>query len=298
MPRRSVVGLTAAAFLALNLQGSARPLPAAGFIAAFDWQSDQPKFGGFSGMWVAPDGSRLIAVSDRGHGIEARIERDAAGIIRNVDAGPVVALADEGGGPMAKQRRDAEGLTVGEDGRIYISFERFSRVMAYETLTAAPEALPLAEGFGQLQWNSSLEALASGPDGALYTLPERSGSETKPFPIFRYANGAWSQPFTLPRDPPFLPVSADFGPDGQFYLLERAFYGLSGFASRVRRFSFGPEGFGPPETLLQTAVGVHDNLEALAVWRDPSGAIRLTMLADDNFMPFQRSEIVEYSFAD
>ena len=38
----------------------------------------------------------------------------------------------------------------------------------------------------------------------------------------------------------------------------------------------------------------HDNLEGLAVTRAATGQIRLTMISDDNFNPFQRSEIVEY----
>ena len=48
------------------------------------------------------------------------------------------------------------------------------------------------------------------------------------------------------------------------------------------------------EVLIQTNAGVHDNLEGLSVWRDRTGAIRLTMVSDDNFNLFQRTEIVEY----
>jgi hypothetical protein len=42
----------------------------------------------------------------------------------------------------------------------------------------------------------------------------------------------------------------------------------------------------------------HGNLEGLAVWQDALGTIRLTMLSDDNFNSFQRSEFVEYRVAD
>ena len=37
-------------------------------------------------------------------------------------------------------------------------------------------------------------------------------------------------------------TDADFGPDGQLYLLERDFGWLAGFATRVRRFTLGPDG--------------------------------------------------------
>jgi hypothetical protein len=46
--------------------------------------------------------------------------------------------------------------------------------------------------------------------------------------------------------------------------------------------------------LLETATGTYDNLEGLAVWRDDAGAIRLTMISDDNFKSFQVTQFVEY----
>src|SRR5690606_34680041 len=98
------------------------------------------------------------------------------------------------------------------------------------------------------------------------------------FPVFRFRNGAWDQPFTLPRRGGFLPVGADIGPDGRFYLLERELSSIFGFKSRVRRFDLSETGLTGEVTLLETASGTHDNLEGLAVWRDGAGAIRLTMI--------------------
>jgi hypothetical protein len=46
--------------------------------------------------------------------------------------------------------------------------------------------------------------------------------------------------------------------------------------------------------LLRKGIGIHDNLEGLAVWRDELDRIRLTMISDDNFRLVQRTEIVEY----
>ncbi len=37
------------------------------------------------------------------------------------------------------------------------------------------------------------------------------------------------------------------------------------------------------ETLFDSTTGTYDNLEGLSVWRDAGGAIRLTMISDDNF---------------
>lgn len=88
-------------------------------------------------------------------------------------------------------------------------------------------------------------------------------------------------------------MGADFGPDGRLYLLESGFNGL-GFRSLVRRFDVDEAGAHNETEFLRSGLGVHDNLERLAVWRDPQGRIRLTMISEDNFRFFQRTEIVEY----
>jgi hypothetical protein len=89
-------------------------------------------------------------------------------------------------------------------------------------------------------------------------------------------------------------VDADFGPDGRFYLLERDLT-LLGFRSRLRRWDITAEGPGNEVTLFQTAAGTHDNLEGLSIWRDSTGGLRATMISDDNFLPLQRTELVEYA---
>ncbi|MDZ4134183.1 MAG: esterase-like activity of phytase family protein, partial [Paracoccaceae bacterium] len=173
-----------------------------------------------------------------------------------------------------------------------------ARVLRYANLAGPAENLPDHPDFRRMRANSALEALAIDARGTLYTLPEQSGSAQSPFPVYRFRNGAWDKPFSIARRGGFLPVAADFGPDGRFYLLERQFRGIAGFASRVRRFDIGQTGISGETTVLETPSGRHDNLEGLSVWRDVTGAIRLTMVSDDNFMFFQRTEIVEYRVRD
>ncbi len=89
-------------------------------------------------------------------------------------------------------------------------------------------------------------------------------------------------------------MDADFGPDGRFYLLERDFRWLGGFATRVRRFDVGADGFTGEVTLLGTRFGELDNMEGLSAWRDAAGRIRITLLSDDNFFPLQKTMFAEY----
>jgi hypothetical protein len=51
-------------------------------------------------------------------------------------------------------------------------------------------------------------------------------------------------------------------------------------------------------TLLQTLPSRFDNLEGISVWQDVSGRTHLTLVSDDNFLPFQNTQIIEYSVLD
>ena len=125
-------------------------------------------------------------------------------------------------------------------------------------------------------------------------MPERSGDLNRPFDIFRYSDGRWDRLYKLSRSDGFLPVGADFGPDGRLYVLERSFHGISGFANRVRSFELGSATLHDEKVLLKTLPGTHDNLEGLAVWTTDAGNLRATMISDNNFNIFQRTEFVEY----
>lgn len=294
MPQRSRLGLTAAVLLSIGLQGSAASVFPASFLSAFRWTSDAPRLGGFSGIDISGDGSRFVALSDRGAITEGRFLRDATGVINGIEAAPMVLLRGERDASLRAGRNDSEGIAWAPDGTIYISFEGPARVLAYDRIDGPARSLPVPAEFRGMQINAALEALAIDDRGWLYTLPERSGREDRPFPVFVFDGKAWSQPFTIPREGPFLPIGADFGPDGRLYLLERDFEGIAGFASRIRAFTLGPDDPGPAQLVLQTGLGTHDNLEGLAVWQDKAGNIRLTMVSDDNFRFFLRQEVVEY----
>lgn len=297
MRRRFKLGLIIS-FMVMALQSSASPTTPADYIASYTWHGRGVWFGGFSAIEIAPDGLHFTAVSDRGHFTTGTLLRNAKGIITGVKSGKMRTLKGRADHPIMKGRADSEGLAIAPDGTAYVSFEGVARVLRYASLDGPAVNLPRPEAFKDMGENSSLEALAIDSHGWLYTLPERSAGQGLPYPVFIFRNGAWDQPFSIPRTGTFLPVSADFGPDGKLYILERQFRGIMGFASRVRRFTLTGDSITREETLLQTRSGQHDNLEGLAVWRDKSGDLRLTMVSDDNFIFLQRTELVEYRVPD
>ncbi|WP_242494018.1 esterase-like activity of phytase family protein [Salipiger sp. IMCC34102] len=267
--------------------------PRAELLGRYVWQDGGTDFGGLSGFELSDDGTRFWAQSDRGGALfDGRVTRDQ-GMITEMTIEGRRALLNGKGNPLRGRGADAEGLALGADGTLYVSFEGRARVSAYPDIDGPARDVPRAPAFAEMQENASLEALAIDRDGILYTLPERSGRATLPFPVYSFDGQDWDVAFTVPRRDSFLPVGADIGPDGLFYLLERDFTGL-GFRSRVRRFDMTGD---KEVTLFQTGTGTHDNLEGLAVWRDDQG-IRLTMVSDDNFKFFQTTEIVEYRVRD
>lgn len=290
MRRRSVLALIAAAAVlpAEGLVGAEGP----GFAGSVRWATGDTRVAGISAIHLFPDGLRLLALSDRGRLIVGRLERDADGRVLRALAEKVEPLRDPAGAVMPAERADSEGIAVGADGRIYISFEgrRQTRVWSYARPGAAAEPMPDSPAFRRMRGNKALEALAIDAEGRLHTLPE--DVEAPEFPLFRLQGGAWSVIAQVPRAGSFLPVGADFGPDGRFYLLERDFTMPLGFASRLRRFV--PGRWDVSETLIQTRTGRFGNLEGVSVTRDAQGNLRATMVSDDNFLPFQRSEIIEF----
>lgn len=261
-------------------------------MGSYIWSVNDPRFGGFSAIQVSNGGDDFVAISDRGHFVRGQFQRQN-GVISDATSQLIAPLRAADGQPISDRSNDSEGLAIAPDGTTYVSFEGVHTVRRFDNLTGPSIALPRAPEFAAMQPNSSLEALAIGPDGALYTLPERSGRAVSPFPVYRFLDGVWDQPFTIPRRGAFLVTGADIGPDGMLYLLERDFTGI-GFRSRVRRFDLTG---GNEQTIIQTGNGTHDNLEGISVWQTDDG-LRLTLIADDNFRFFQQTQIVEYRLTD
>lgn len=268
--------------------------PRVEYVGTYKWQETAPDFGGYSAVEIIEGGTRFYALSDRATLRWGKIDRDDQGRITALRTDGETRLKDSGGRDLKPGWvGDSEGIAVGRDGSIWISFEGLTRVARYDTPASNAQPLPRPHEFKKMQRNSSLEALAITDDGTLFTMPERSGNVTWPFPVWRFRNGAWDQPFSISRNGDWLTVAADIGPDGRFYLLERDFLGLLGFRSRVRRFDLTETGLINEQILLSTFPLQYDNLEGMAVWDDGQG-IRITMVSDDNFMQLLRTELVEY----
>ncbi|WP_037313833.1 esterase-like activity of phytase family protein [Ruegeria halocynthiae] len=294
MRRRFAIQLIGAALLAGSV--GAVEVKTATYLGSFSWRHNADWFGGFSAIQLSQDGRDAIILSDRATLITARIERDGPQItdIQILDHWPVLSSQ---GYVLSGHAGDAEGIAIAPGGGFFISFEGVHRVAQYQAPGSKARVLPRPKAFKALDSNGSFEGLAIDDLGRLYTLTEKSRTPQGDIPVYRWDGHAWSTPFVLPQRGRFLPVSADFGPDGRFYVLERA-VSLIGFRSRLRRWSIEGDAPVAEEILFETGSGTHDNLEGLSVWRDDQGRLRGTMISDDNFLAIQRTELVEYLLPD
>ncbi len=291
---RFVVQLIAAAMWAGQVV--AVEVKSATFLGSYTWVEATDWFGGFSAIHLSNDGTHATFLSDRATLATARITRDGDAI-SGVEVKNHWPLLSSMGRKMSGRAGDSEGIALAPGGGFFVSFEGVHRVAHYSSPEANAQVLPRPHTFGDLDHNGSFEGLAINGQGYLYTLPEKTRTASGDIPVFRWDGINWSAPFTLPQRDRFLPVAADFGPDGRFYVLERS-VAFIGFRTRLRRWDVSNDTPRAEEVLLETETGTHDNLEGLSVWRDDQNRLRATMISDDNFLALQRTELVEYLLPD
>ncbi len=276
--------------------------PDLSLVGALALSSPDERFGGLSAL-VWEKGKGLSAVSDRGWRIMGLPDRAAPPpTTRSVRIAP---LLDEHGEHLRSYDSDAEGAALDQKGGWLVSFEGAHRIWRYPAVDSAALKVRGAPGWEDLQSNSGLEAIATDPDGTIYAIPERSGDEGRPFPVWRRAGERW-ETLHLPRTGAFLVTDAAIGPDGKLYVLERSLSLLGGFAMRIRRAEVDglPDGATlQAETMatLLSGSGV-DNMEGMsfaplnaeAPREDGRPEARLLVVSDDNFRFFQRTLLIEF----
>lgn len=273
----------------------AAPAPAperAEVTGVFVWRHDDPRFGGLSALEVSPDGMDFLTVSDSAAFFSGRFGRGARGEVIGATVEDPVFPVSWRGTPLPDWMDDAEGVALAPDGGIHVSYESWDRIVHYGPGGRTWKGETAPDIFKTFAMNKGIEALAIDAKGRLIALPEvpPGGGGT---PVLLVEGHGARTLFALRRDADWAPVGADFGPDGGLYLLERAFWPLLGFASRVRRITFDGDRMASDEVLWLSDPGHHDNLEGIAAWTAADGSVRLTLVSDDNFLPVQRTEVVD-----
>lgn len=271
--------LCPAVALSTALAGLLHPAP----LAAQDILLTEPGIGGLSAIEMRGDGASALVLSDRGQLHEVTFEREG-GALGKARVTASYLLSGEG--------LDPEGLALFPGGDLAVSFEGNAPLRLYRGGAGAgqvPQRIPLPI-HPALPPNAMYEALAVDPRGRLLMLPEDPGQSGPGYPLWRLEAGEWRQIAQLYAPRGYRPVGADFGPDGQLYLLLRAL-GL-GFRNMILRFDPDHPEI-PARRLLHLTGYPRSNFEGLSVWQDDSGQLRLTLVSDDNFSASLKSRFLE-----
>jgi hypothetical protein len=261
--------------------------------------SRDPRFGGFSALALSGDGNRLLAVSDEGWWLTARLLYDNGNLAGLAD--PVMApLLDRSGKRAASKRsRDAEALTLLRpgmlDGKVAVGFERRPRIELFDLgkdkFAARPVLVPSPPAIRAGPDNAELEALAFFAAGPLanrfLAISERQLDANGNIRGWVFGRNRQTFDFTVARHDDFDVTDVAVLPDGDLLLLERSFNGLFPGMS-LRRLPIGelkPGALVKPVPIFETTLPRDniDNMEGLAVHVTASGETRITIVSDDNY---------------
>ena len=271
--------------------------------------SNERNFGGLSDLAVNADGSELLAISDNGRWLSAKLTYDDAGNLAGLRAADMAPMLNRGGRPVQGGARDAEGLTLERandlHGTVIVSFERNVRVWRYDLskgFSALPAPVPIGDWVKPLRTNAQLEAITLfKPDTLLVFAESRIGTEDIRGALEAYPGNGQPQTRRLsvvPRDP-FSITSAANAPDGGIFLLERRYSLLGGVGMELRHIAGSDvrEGARLDGKVLANLAFQDtniDNMEGLAVRRGPKGETLLYMISDNNFSPLQRTLLLMF----
>ena len=267
--------------------------------SVFALSSPHKSFGGLSGLWVAPDGGRLLAVSDIGQLWQARMRHDDTGRLTGLDDWSVADLTRQPGDGSDFRWIDSEALAVDAEGGLVVAYEGQHRLRRWtvDGLDDAPESLTLPHGLGAPS-NSGIEALSTLDNGRLFALAERVGAWGGGGLMGWIIDGSTASDFVYVPGPGFAPTGAA-RLDETVYVVERSFSLLGGFRTRIVTLEtrvIEPRARLEGAELADFRWGdIGENFEAISARRGTDGRVHLYLLADDNFFFFQETLLVQLS---
>lgn len=297
--------------------GSFSMLPLVNRFGPFEWRgglelsSPDKRFGGFSSLALSTDGSRLLAVSDRGYWLRARLNYTDGGLTGIADAEIAPILDAAGKAVKSKVRNDAEALAAWEagriDGRVIVGFEGRTRAGMFDLeargLLAPFSNLPVPPDIADGPGNKELEAItrfgAGRFKGRFLAISEENLDTNGDIRAWIFGKGP-PLAFGVRRYEDFAITDAALLPDGDLITVERSFAPgeLPGMAMRrIRTGSISDGARVAPELLLEARAPLHaiDNMEGIAV-SESYGETRVTLISDDNYnRRLQRTLLLQFT---
>jgi hypothetical protein len=266
------------------------------FRGALQLTSDDPRFGGLSGLHVSAEG-RATAVSDRGFFVEFDLVEAEDGTLTSADRLKIEPITDSAGRVFQRQfDRDSEEIVVLPDGTRIVAFEHNPRLLWFAPgSNRTMRVLSLA---GLVPSNNyGVEAIAALADGRLWLIAERVGEqESVRHGWIGSGDGRWTRLDYLPVENDDVSGSAVL-PNGDVLVLERWASLLAGFQNRLVRVAAAAIAAGGQlsgeELLRLRPPRLSDNFEGVAV-REQGDRLAVYLVSDDNYFALQRTLLLKF----
>ena len=274
------------------------------FLAGFRLSSGDPRFGGWSGLSLAPDGRSVLMVSDTGNWLTARFRLDAEGRLQGLDDADIHRLTGADGRPLSDNKlvSDSEAVERAADGALLVSFERRHRILRYppgpQGLAATPRPLALPKAVAEMPPNGGFEAIAPLPDGRVLALSEKLKDANGDNIGWLLAPDGRADEVRFEATGIFSPTDATALPNGDVLVVERRYSPIGGPGARLvwlRAADLHPGARFTGHELMQLALPFSvDNEEGLAMAPAPGGGWLIYLISDDNFNALQRTLLMQF----
>jgi len=270
-----IAGLSAQQVTMPDEMGDVADLGPLVFRGGLSITTPDPKFVGWSGIWVSPDGAEMVGV-ERGTWVKARLEYDPEGNLSGFVPERVGMLHDANGNALSGDEADAEGLDF--DGTdFFVGFETHDRVLRYRDIDGPGVALPIPQAvLAPIFRGAGFSSVAALPNGSVMMMPEYSYAsveqkERGERPSFAPTRG-WIEgvegagPIALRAGHPALPVSITQLPSGGLVTSEVH------FSEETQTLDEGRIGFVPQG---EAAIGRTMSPRPIATFASPMPAWRI-----------------------
>jgi hypothetical protein len=281
------------------------------FRGGLELAADNAAFGGWSALRLDAGGTHLLAVSDAGVWMTARLD-DKDGRLAGLSDVTLAAMRGSAGETLSRiGRGDVESLAV-DGAACFVGIERVHEIRRFDCAGAPfaargiPQPVPAA--LKKMPKNSGLEALVAvprglhggPPAGSLIGITETGPNEGEDALGFIIQGSKFGQFRVRLSDQFSVTDAAIVGSD--LLILERHYSLWRGVWMRVRRVplqAIQPEAVVEGETLIVAGRAQQiDNMEGLAVHTNAAGETILTMISDDNFSFLQRTVILQFALVE
>lgn len=280
------------------------------FLGGLELRSSESAFGSISGFRFSDRSGGFVAVTDTGFWVFGRVLRGAMDRATGWTDVAMQPITDAGGATGEhKWNRDAESLEI-EGSTAVVGFERDHRVATYDLSGAEVSAetgrIDYLVPSHELRRNAGFETIAKAPvdshlGGALVAITEKSLDEDGDI-FAAILGGPEKGVFKVARHGTFDVTDGVFLPSHDLLIVERSFNIAEGVRMRLRRIALADirrNRIVDGEVLLEADMRYQiDNMEAVDVWTDAQGQMRIAILSDDNQSILQRNLYLEFRLTD